>query len=343
MYKLLLASAAVCLLAATAVAQASYYIPSNTPTTGTCNMTPFGLGSATPSSTWSNQKYQCMATQAQLGNSQVLEICDIAWAPCSTGIKHFDTIEVVLAQTSAATLSTTFSANLVQNVQTVLKCKDYDWYRNAGKWDRIGLQKNYLYIAGNYPNLVIQITVTGAHGLTTFGNGNHRTNAQQRVYHFGWTLAAGPNAAGSTDQVALKFEVVSKRNDLHRFGQGCKGSAGVPALTFAGSAAPGQSLGISVANCVANAPVLHVFGASTFNPGLDLGFLGASGCTLYPTVDIVLGGAADSSGQYDFKVQVPQNTPPSLILYTQVFPADSSANNWGRSASNYGRILSGAL
>jgi hypothetical protein len=342
MLKSILTAATTLAIASTAFAQgASYYIPSNTPTTGNCNVIPFGLGSSRASATWSNQRYQCMATASQLGNSVLLDICDLAFASCVTGVKHFDTIEIVLGQTKATTLSTTFSANLVSNVQTVLSAKNYDWYRNAGTWDRIGFDKSYLYLAANGKNLVIQITVTGARGLKSFGNGNHVATGQQRVYRFRWTGA--PPTTGSTDRAALKFEVVSQKADLHRFGHGCPGSnSKTPALAFTGTAQLGGTMSINVSNCLATAPTLHVVGVTRNPSGIDLGFIGAAGCNLYQSTDIILPQITDTAGKYAMKITVPKDR--NLVcfrIYTQAFPADRRANNWGRSSTNYGRILPG--
>jgi hypothetical protein len=343
MRRVLIATAAVFLIATPSVAQ-SFYIPSNSPSVGGCNVIPFGIGFGT-SPTWANQKYQCMASAAQLGNKPVLRICDIAFAACGTGIKHFDTIEIKLAQTNASVLSTTFSANMVTNVQTVLSAKDYQWHRTANTWDRIGFDKSYTYIAGTTPNLVIQITVTGSKGLISgTRSGNHTENVK-RIWASGWTGA--PPAIGRTDgsrQGGLKFEVVAQMNDVQQFGLGCRGTAGIPTLSFpSGSSAKlGGSLAISVANCIATTPVLHVLGFTRFGPGIDLGIIGAPGCKLYETTDVIFPGVSNSSGVYSFQATVPNDT--ALIcfrIYTQVFPSDPNANGWGRTASNYGRILPG--
>jgi hypothetical protein len=343
MYKLILTAAASCLLATTSFAQgANYYIPDNSPTTGTCNVIPFGLGGATTSATWSNQVYQQNLTNAQLGNSAVLEICDLAFSPCATGIKHFDTIEVVLGQSTTATLSTTFSANLMTNVKTVLKAKNYDWYRNAGMWDRIGFDDTYLYIKGTHPFLVIQITLTGARALTTsYGSGNHRQGPNRRVYKFGWT--GTPPTTGSNGIGALKINVVCRKPDLHRYGHGCKGSNGkTPALGFTGSAALGATMSIDVTDCLANALSLHVIGLMRFGAGIDLGLAGAPGCLLYETTDIVIPKVASATGAYQLKFTVPKDrTLVCLRIYTQAFPADAAANRFGMTTSNYGRILPG--
>ncbi len=342
MYKLILTAAASCLIAMTSFAQgANYYIPDNSPTTGTCNVIPFGTGSTAPSPTWSNQVYQQNLSNAQLGNSAVLEICDLAWSPCATGVKHFDTIEVVLGQSSTATLSTTFSANLMTNVKTVLKAENYDWYRNAGMWDRIGLDSSYLYLKGNHPFLVIQITVTGARGLTNFGSGNHRQGPNMRVYSFGWT--GTPPTTGTSGIGALKVNVVSLKPDMHRYGHGCKGSNGlVPALGFTGSAALGAVMSIDVSNCLPNAISLHVIGLTRYGAGIDLGVAGAPGCLLYESTDIIVPKVASTAGAYLLKFTVPKDRSlVCLRIYTQAFPADANANGFGMTSSNYGRILPG--
>lgn len=336
MFRSILASTATLLIASSAFGQ-SFFVPSDTPATGNCNLIPFG--SSNTNTTWVNQKYQCMATAAQLGSKPIVEICDLAFAPCGSGVQEFKSIEIVLAQTNAATLSTDFNANLATNVQTVLAVKGYEWHLTKDSWNRIGLDHNYTYLASSGKNLVIQVTVTGNNFVGT-GAGFHRTDAQQRVFAMNWTGTLP--ATGTTDQAALKFEINSKGADTHRFGRGCKGSNGVPALDFFGSAQLGETLGMSVSNCVANAPLLQVFGLTRHPSGIDLALLGAPGCTLYETTDIVIGGSADGTGVYNLKAVIPNDQNlVCLRAYTQAFPADNAANNFGRTASNYGRILIG--
>ena len=86
-------------LIGSSVAGQSVFIPSDTPTLGVCNITPFG--DLRTSTRWVNQKYQCLATGPQLGNRARGTITDLGFAACSTGVGsiYFDSIEVVLAQT----------------------------------------------------------------------------------------------------------------------------------------------------------------------------------------------------------------------------------------------------
>ena len=79
----------LCALLAPAAAGQRFHMPSNTPTTGSCNLIPFGDVST---KTWGNQKYQQLHTWNYLGGSSMSgRICGIAFAACYTGIRHFDT------------------------------------------------------------------------------------------------------------------------------------------------------------------------------------------------------------------------------------------------------------
>ena len=127
------------------------------------------------------------------------------------------------------------------------------------------------------------------------------------------------------------------------FGAGCKGTAGVPELHLSGSARIGiGTIGISVTNAPSTSTLLHVFGLQRYEPAIDLGFAGAPGCRLYQTTDLVFAGATSSTGTYLLSAKVPNDrTILCTRIYTQVFPADKNANNWGRTATNSGRILPG--
>jgi hypothetical protein len=98
---------------------------------------------------------------------------------------------------------------------------------------------------------------------------------------------------------------------------------------------------VTVSNCVANASALQVFGFTRYEPRIDLVFAGAPGCFLYEHIDVLVGYAANAAGVYAFRLPVPNDK--NLIcarFYTQGFPKDT-VNNFGMTASNYGRILVG--
>jgi hypothetical protein len=338
---LLLAALAVPVLGVALSAQSSF-IPDNSPSTGAgCNVIPFGT--STLSTTWANQRYQTMATAADLGNAQVLTICDIAFAPCGTQsfVRHFDSIEVRLGQTSATVLNPTFTANLVTNVQTVLSCKNFDWHQTGGQWQRIGLQRTYTYIAPQGSTLVLEVIVTGAqHVAGTGGTQGCQTGPLSRLYNFGWTGAV-PTTGSVDPTAALKWEVVVNQNDLHKFGQGCSGTSGVPALDFTGSAGLGQNMSIDLSNGPLSSVTFLVLGLTDICGGFDLSIIGAPGCLQFVPTSVVLSLPTTSSGTTTAAITVPNDR--NLLcqrIYAQFFPLDP-VNTASLTASNYGRILVG--
>lgn len=341
MHKYLLVATLATTLVASAVSAQSRFIPDSA-ASGGCNVIPFGVN--TTSTTWSNQVYQTMATAADLGNAPSGLICDIGFINCGTGndVYHYDTIEVKLGQTTATSLSTTFSANLAVNVQTVLSATNYDWHATGGKWHRLGLDTSYLYIAARGANLVIQITVTGgrklAGGLTGF-----YTGSRQRLYNFGWT-GTPPTTGTLGSTAALKWEVLFQMNDLNTFGVGCPGTNGTPALTFSGSAQIGNSFSVLLANAPARKPALHIVGLKRLEPYFDLGAAGAPGCRLYESVDSAFAVVSDANGGASAgPFKIPNDTGLlCLRVYTQFAPFDKpQGNSLGLTTSNYGRILVG--
>ena len=315
----------------------SFHVPSNTPTSGACNLAPFGDVST---KTWGNQVCQLMCSTKVLGGAGMHgRISDIGFAACFGGVRHFDTIEVVLAQTKASSLSTTFSRNLVSNVKTVLKAKNYDWHLWPGIWNRLGIDKDYDYIAMN-GNLVVQITVTGARSRGPVrANGSVRRAGGQRVLAYNWT--GKPPSTGKIDLSAPKIEVQFRMNDLHQFGFGCSGYNGVPTLTLYGSAKLGTNLIVGLTKAVPRANLFHIIALSRLEPPIDLIVAGAPYCMLYLPPTVVLTAKADSSGAYWVRMAVPMDGKLlSARVYTQFFPFDSS-KKLGLTASNYGRILLG--
>ena len=321
----------------------SRFIPSDTPTTGPCNITPFGAERLV--SPWANQKYQCMATAAELGGRAVGRITDLGFAPCSAAVGsiHFDSIEVVLAQTSASVLATKFSKNLSGNVKTVLKATNYDWDVVGGEWNRLGLDLPYTYDSAAYgQNLVIQITVTGCYKTGAVSTGFHR-GVGQRVFSMGWATSVGPGNFGVVDAAALKFEVGFDVGALTFHGIGCRGSSGLaPTLQMVGDPEPGGSIFVFVSRCASNASSLHVLGLTRMEPQIPLAVIGAPTCSLFTSTDVLLPTQADVTGQYFLVLQVPNDKAfISRSFFTQGFPLDAKANAWGRTASSYGRILIG--
>ena len=233
-----------------------------------------------------------MATAADLGNAPVATICNIGFISCGTGqnISHFDTIEIKLGQTSASTLSSTFSSNLVTNVQTVLQATNYEWHNTGGQFSTIGLQQDYLYIAAQGANIVIDVCVTGAR-KSLGGTTGFYTGARQRLYNFGWT--GGPQNCPATgtlgSSAALKWSLHLRTASVTVTGLGCNGIT----VATSGTGALGTSFTAGINSTVPSTAVCNLaIGLSQFNPAFDLGLIGATGCFVYCNPAITLGGLA---------------------------------------------------
>ncbi|MCA8956177.1 MAG: hypothetical protein KDC87_08885 [Planctomycetes bacterium] len=329
---------ALCLFAAQATAQ-SYFIPDNVTTSGGCNVIPFGHNIA---GTWSNQRYQSYVTPADINNLPVAQICELAFLPCVSGLRHFDTIEVVMAQTNTVPLSSTFSANLTANVQTVLKATNYDWTQTADTWTRIGLDRPFLYIAAQGSNIVIQVTVTGAVLRTTSTSfPGHRTFARQRLYNYNWTGTPPLTASGQDSSAAVKLEVILDSPDLNTFGTGCPGPSGTPTLSFTGSAKLGGNATIDLSGALANTLTALAIDVQRLEPAIDLTVVRAPGCSMYVRNVLTVFGVANGNGIQSLPVNIP-TTGKCLRVYVQWFCRDSVANPFGWTTSNYGRMLLGS-
>jgi hypothetical protein len=330
--------ASIVALTSTAFAQ-NFHIPDALASQGPCNVIPFGNRVA--SATWENQRYQQMVTTADLGNKTVLNICELAFGACGSGNREFKTIEIKLGQTKATSLSTTFSANMVTNVQTVLSAKNYRWYNTNNHWNRLGLDKSYLYLSMN-GNLVVEVTVTGAILRSTAGNGGMHSFSRQRLYRFGWT-GTPPTTGTIGSTAALKIQVSAGMADVHRFGRSCKGSASNdPQLSFTGTGKLNTALGVNLSGARNTAPTLLAVNVSRLEPAIDLGVIGASGCTMYVQNAITIAGVTNTSGVFSLKATIPNNNALLCVrAYFQYFPFDRQANSLGITPSNYGCVLVG--
>lgn len=127
--------------------------------------------------------------------------------------------------------------------------------------------------------------------------------------------------------------------DFETFGAGCAGSAGVPELSsdelpWTGGAFSGQ-----VANLPANAPAVLYLGVSRTDYAgialpLDLTFIGASGCTLFASLDLGLGLAA-ANGAAPWTLAIPGDAAlHGQTFFVQGIVLDPAANPFGVTFSN---------
>jgi hypothetical protein len=333
--------AAVLGLAVTAPTQA-WYIPNSSANTGAaCNVIPFG--DIIPSTTWSNQKYQTIVMASDLGSLPGV-ITGLGFAPCGSGDRDFDSIQIVMDHIPAAvtTLSTTFAANLTPNAVTVLNATSYTWRQVQDTWNEVGLQ-NY-FVFNGVDNLVIDITVFNARGNVSTPpinlTGMHR-ETRQRVYVFTWT--GTPPASGNTDMAALKMEITMLMARASLYGRGCVGSNSLrPDHHYTGTPQLGQTISFDLSNALPNAVVLLATGGHTGFPfPVDLATYGFPGCFAYFSVANVLVMVASPTGTVSLPISVPNS--PSLAggqFDSQYFCLDAGAPG-GLTNSNFGRILIG--
>ncbi len=327
---------AACLAAVLPSQTRVVYVPDNQAGSGSCNVIPFGTTRS--SNTWKNQKYQTILTTAQLGKTPG-RICGLGFAPCGATLRSFDSIVIKMDHIKSSTLSTTFANNLTSKAVTVLSAKNYHWYQKPGSWNRIGLQKDFLYIPA-LGNVVIDIEVRGAH-QTGSGLG-FRRGSLQRIYAFGWS--GNPPATGRSGLAALKMEVIFDMADAWLYGKGCAGSNNlVPALAYSAAPKIGTAFKVLLSNAPTPvAPAILLLGFSNASPlPVDLGSVGAAGCSLYVRPDFGLPAAA-TGGSASVALAIPNDA--RLVcgrFYNQFFVVDRKANKLGLTASNYGRGLIG--
>jgi hypothetical protein len=335
---------AAALGAASLVAQGTcFQIPDNSMTGG--NVIPFGssLGSI---ATWGNQKYQILVLSSDVNNKPG-NVCELAFAPGGTGVRHFDSIRIRLGYfaLTGSTLGTNFAANM-KNARTVLDAKNYDWPHTADKFNPIGLQNGFAYIP-QLGHLVIEITVTGAYipsGTTGFRNATSSNpgGARQRLYNFRWgTPPVEPTTGTWGSSAGVNVEICYRTAMANIYGLGCAGSnSTIPALSFTGTPKINGTFALNVSGGLPNAKMFLVLGLKRVQTPLLLP--GTTNCNAYPSLDVVLLHTMTSTGTFAQKYAVPNNSSLDCTkVYTQAFPWDAKANAFGASASNYGRLRIG--
>ncbi|MHC4512538.1 MAG: hypothetical protein ACYTKC_02210 [Planctomycetota bacterium] len=329
------------LLTAHAPAQTKIYNCDNVASTGNCNAIPFG--STSPSTTWSNQKYQTIMPSSLFGKKTGM-ICSLGFANCKTGYQQFSSIEIKMDYFpgTGSTLTTTFANNITSKATTVLSAKNYVWHTKQNAWVNVGLQKPFLYIP-QLGHLVVQITVMGATGTAGgFHRGGSPNPNVQRMYRTSWTGSPPPTGSFSSS-AGLKMVIGFDAWGLDTYGAGCQGSNGkIPQLALTGSSALGQSVTLGLTDALPNANMFLIIGLTAPGTPVDMGMYGAPSCTLYPALDIIVPTKANASGAFSQKFPMP--TSSSMVCskaYMQFFPHDKNANAFGASSSFYGRVLIG--
>lgn len=325
---------ATVLVVAPLAAQTYFIPPTAVPTTGACNVIPFGSSTL---ATWGNQKYQTKATVADLAALPNL-ITGLGFAPCGTGTIHFDALEVVLDHHPAgAPLDPTFANNLTPNAVTVLSATDYTWNITANTWNEIGLQNYFVY--NGTDDLVIQITNTN--GLTTGTTGFHR-DARQRLYWFATTGPAAPTGTLGTAAGIVEVGMLMAR--VSSYGKGCAGSAGTPTHNTAGTPQLTQTISFGLTSGVPSSFAVLVLGFYNGSPPfpMELSAFGMPNCFQYTDTVSIQFAPLDGAGAGAVPFTIPNDGGLiSVKFFSQFACIDPAANATGITTSNYNRILIG--
>lgn len=317
-------------LSCTLAAQA-HYIPSDTPTTGTCNVIPFGDTSG--SATWTNQVYQSIATAADLGNAGGI-ITGLAFAPCGSGVHKNGRLRISLSHVPPGhIMQSTFALNQ-PSPSVVLDIANHRWNVTANQWNDIGLQTPFVY--DGVSDLVMEIIAEG--NINPSPQGFHR-DVGTRVYATNWT--GSPPLTGTVATGALKWCISKCVASVGLFGEGCAG------LTHSYNGLPqlgGTTFDALLNGCAPNSAAFLIIGTTNGTPfPIDLSGLGFTGCNLYEDITITLPGAADGAGVATFPMAglLGNRFLNCLQLYTQGANLNAGAPG-NLSASNYARLLFGS-
>lgn len=275
---------------------------------------------------------------------------DIAFLPMlndgAFGVWHYDSLIVTLAQTPSATLSTTFATNLVHNPQVVLARSDHYWtpngHANPSLWPAaIGIDVPYAFDPG-LGNLVIDIEARGAAQIVGTGFYGFVRSTTQTVAAYNW--GAQPPASGALQTAGLTVIVLRDTASFEEFGKPCRTSQNsMPFLFNQTFSQPklGGTVRLDLLSGLPNAPAL-IFGGFSL-PSVDLGALGAPGCVLHPSPDMVELVGLDAAGEFSRVLTIPNAAVLSgLRVWFQLGIIDPPVNALGASTSSYVRLLVGS-
>ncbi|GAB4155548.1 MAG: hypothetical protein Fur0037_23940 [Planctomycetota bacterium] len=313
---------ALALLAAALPAQ-SFYIPTNTPSSGTINVFPFGT---------TDMRYQALVRATELGGPGVIH--GFGLAPAATGIRSFTRVTMKMAHLASPTLSTNFDANLAAGSVTTMDVQNWEWHLTANTWNDVDLQVPFVY--NGTDNLVVEFLVIGSGGAS---GGMRRDNTNQRVYLENY---AGQTTGTNGGNTAFKMRVNFGDASYGVFGHGCVGAGSLtPALTMSGSSQLGQTLVIDLTNTVPASLGAIWLGFHMGTPfPLDLGIYGFPGCLLYfpGLANICL--VTDPQGAATYQLGIPNSQALiGKVFYDQWLVLDPATAIV--SASNYGRFQTG--
>ncbi|MDA0933472.1 MAG: hypothetical protein O3C51_08435 [Planctomycetota bacterium] len=291
---------AVTLAASAATQGVAYGIPNSDPTSGNCNVIPFGT--TANNATWANQRMQVVATASDLGSVPGL-VTGLSFAPCATGVHYTDSIRITMALVPAGFTFSGGNNNFDQNLNAVgfaqvvvLDQREYTWQKNGNQWSSIGLDQSFVY--DGQSDLLIDLVLEGNDADN--GSSSMHRDTRERLYAATW--AGTPPATGRVGNNGTKFRVELQCADITTYGLGCGGLE----MSASGSSALGGTLTVAVSGAASGLPVVFGFGSYNGVPfPIDLSGFGAFGCRLRNSTDASAISPADAAGRASLALAIP--------------------------------------
>jgi hypothetical protein len=312
-------------------------VPSDTPAFGSPSSAPFGNNN--PSDPiFSDLRYQVLVPRALLP-AQTVRIGDLQVAPAGSRLRQFLGLTVTMGHNPAGQLGSAMHLNLVGATRTWSTAQ---WLvpTTANTWNALGLPIDFVFDPA-LGDLVVEFRVVGGGATAGSGTAGFRTDG---ALPYVWTPGGG--FIGNTFAGGgIKLRLCTDTHGLLELGGGCPGSNGQPPhLSYSGSAqAGGPGLQVQLANAIAvpNAPVVLVWSFGLRALPIDLGLIGAAGCSTHVFGDVTM-AALTTGGACAIPFAVPPGPYACLPIWNQWFVLDPAANAIGLTTSNPGRILVGS-
>lgn len=299
----------------------SFYVPADTPGTGTANAFPFNT---------SDMRYQALVLASELGSTPAM-IRGFSLAPSANGTLAYAQVTMKMAHLASPTLSTDFATNLAAGATTTMDQPNWVWPVTGNVWNQVDMQTPFFF--NGVDNVVVEFTVIGR----SSGVAMRRENTNQRVYLGSYVGQTTGTNGGLT---AFKMRWITGDAELSVYGRGCPGSNSLPpTLGLSGSAQLGQLYWNDLTNALPNTAAALVlgFGSTT----VDLSPAGLTSCNLYVNGGVTLFAAAGPNGDLSLPVGIPSDPAfTGIVIYSQYAALDTGAAG-NATTSNYGRALIG--
>ncbi len=302
--------------------------------------TRFGAGNAIPFS-WSPVRFQQVFDGADLPTAMTMAGLSLRQAP-SAPISHGYIVDLEIAvgytTKTSATMSTTFANNfdsgtpivVVPRAQIVVPDSPPNGPSSpADFFFTIPFAAHFPWTPAPGRHFLVQVTIHGnSYGNSAFG--------------YPWDSASSPSTARLYGSPATATSGTLERNLGVVMGLRALTHTAVPNLYSDNTPQIGDSFRVRVKQARASSPAMMLLGFSTSSWGsqslpLELGFLGAPGCSLLTAIDAAQSFSINTGGTGNVVYSVPNDFYLlGLHFYQQALILDSGANAFGVALSNGG-------